>query len=158
LPSEQEQEESAQDTNDQHHELDEDDEERAFNEEEIQNLRDIFDLFDKDQVGKIQPKDLESILTSLKRDVDGAREFLSDVQQDEEGAITFDEFLKLMIKVENRIDKKDQDEGEGSSRHEGASDGAKDGAKRTALIDFLVLLEDYREKCESEGKYAEARK
>lgn len=157
MPSDQEQEESAQETNDQNNEIDEDDEERAFNEEEIQNLRDIFDLFDKDQVGKIQPKDLESILTSLKRDVDGAKEFLSDVQQDEEGAITFDEFLKLMIKVENRIDKK-EDEDEGSSRREGASEVAKDGAKRTALIDFLVLLEDYRQKCETEGKYAEARK
>ena len=37
----------------------------GFSEEEIQNLKDIFDLFDKDKSGKIEMKDLEAIMTSL---------------------------------------------------------------------------------------------
>lgn len=69
-----------------------------------------------------------------------------------------------MDKVENRMDKKDDEES--SKQKESVydkspgqeSDGTKDGAKRTALLDFLILLEDYRAKWESEGKYAEARK
>ena len=36
-----------------------------FSEEEIQNLREIFDLFDKDHKGEIDMKDLEAIMQSL---------------------------------------------------------------------------------------------
>ena len=37
----------------------------GFTEDEIQNLRDIFDLFDKERTGRIDVKDLEAIMTSL---------------------------------------------------------------------------------------------
>jgi Ca2+-binding EF-hand superfamily protein len=37
----------------------------SFTEDEIKNLKDIFDLFDKDKSGKIEMKDLEAIMTSL---------------------------------------------------------------------------------------------
>ena len=37
----------------------------GFTEDEIQNLRDIFDLFDKEKQGFIELKDLEAIMTSL---------------------------------------------------------------------------------------------
>ena len=36
-----------------------------FSEEEVQNLKEIFDLFDKQQVGTINIKDLEAIMQSL---------------------------------------------------------------------------------------------
>ena len=36
-----------------------------FTEEEVQNLKEIFDLFDKDQAGFIEVKDLETIMGSL---------------------------------------------------------------------------------------------
>lgn len=133
-------------------------EDKIFNEEEIQNLKDIFDLFDKDQSGKIESNDLENILTSLKRDPEEAKEMLSEIDPNHDGQITFEEFIKLMAKIENKIDKKDEDEEHSSTKQGDGSLSGQDGAKRTALIDFLVLLEDYRSKCESEGKYAEARK
>ncbi len=37
----------------------------GFTEDEIQNLKDIFDLFDKDRTGRIDVRDLEAIMTSL---------------------------------------------------------------------------------------------
>lgn len=36
-----------------------------FSEEEIQNLKEIFDLFDKEHKGEINMKDLEAIMQSL---------------------------------------------------------------------------------------------
>jgi Ca2+-binding EF-hand superfamily protein len=39
-----------------------------FTDEEIQNLKEIFDLFDKDHKGAIDIKDLEAIMQSLQRD------------------------------------------------------------------------------------------
>ena len=39
-----------------------------FSDEEIQNLREIFDLFDKQQEGAIQVSDLDAIMQSLQRD------------------------------------------------------------------------------------------
>ncbi len=48
----------------------------GFTEDEIQNLRDIFDLFDKDRTGKIDVRDLEAIMTSLQRDPNEARAML----------------------------------------------------------------------------------
>ncbi len=49
----------------------------VFNESDIQNLWDIFNLFDKEQAGAIGPNDLEAILTSLKRNPDEAQNMLS---------------------------------------------------------------------------------
>ena len=96
---------------------------------------------------------MENILTSLKRDPDEAKEMLDEIDPNHDGYITFDEFVKLMDKIENRMDKK-EGEGDGSSSKHRDSDQKnqenseinKDGTKRTALLDFLVLLEDYRAK------------
>ena len=48
----------------------------GFTEDELQNLRDIFDLFDKERSGRIEIKDLEAIMTSLQRDPVEARAML----------------------------------------------------------------------------------
>jgi|TARA_B110000305_G_scaffold206747_1_gene237793 Ca2+-binding EF-hand superfamily protein len=44
-----------------------------FSDEEVQNLREIFDLFDKERNGTIYIKDLEQIMVSLQRDPDEAK-------------------------------------------------------------------------------------
>ena len=36
-----------------------------FTDDEVQNLREIFDLFDKEKTGHIEAKDLETIMSSL---------------------------------------------------------------------------------------------
>lgn len=41
---------------------------QRFSEDEVQNLREIFDLFDKEKQGQIDAKDLETIMGSLQRD------------------------------------------------------------------------------------------
>lgn len=38
---------------------------QKFTEDEINNLKEIFDLFDREQQGKINVKDLETIMSSL---------------------------------------------------------------------------------------------
>ena len=45
--------------------LDQDPAPMQFTDEEIQNLKEIFDLFDKDRKGAIEIKDLEAIMQSL---------------------------------------------------------------------------------------------
>jgi len=124
-----------------------------FNDEEIQNLKDIFDLFDKDQSGKIQSNDLENILTSLKRDPEEAKQMLDEIDPNHDGEITFNEFISLMGKIENKIDKKGEGVEENESeKQDGAGDGDGDGPKKTTIqtdskvLDFLRLLEDYRAK------------
>ena len=47
-----------------------------FTDEEIQNLKEIFDLFDKDRKGSIEIKDLEAIMQSLQRDPNEAMSLL----------------------------------------------------------------------------------
>ena len=71
----------------------EENDEPVFNESDVQNLRDIFNLFDKESQGSIEASDLEAILTSLKRNPDEAREMLAAA---EGGRVSFDEFLDLM--------------------------------------------------------------
>ena len=74
-----------------------------FSDEEVQNLREIFDLFDKERNGTIYIKDLVQIMVSLQRDPDEAKQLLGqirDAQMNEEGQdferINFDDFLKMM--------------------------------------------------------------
>lgn len=67
-----------------------------FTEDEIQNLRDIFDLFDKDHSGRIEMRDLEAIMNSLQRDPSEAKEMLRSVDPNHDGTITFEEFLNMM--------------------------------------------------------------
>lgn len=68
----------------------------SFTEEEIQSLKDIFDLFDREKQGRIEMKDLDSIMTSLQRDPNEAKEMLNEIDPGNEGVITFEEFMLLM--------------------------------------------------------------
>ncbi len=87
-----------------------------FNDEEIQNLKDIFDLFDKDQSGRIEHNDLENIVTSLKRDPEEAKQMLKEIDPNHDGEITFQVFIKLMAKIENKMDKKEDPDDHGSDK------------------------------------------
>jgi Ca2+-binding EF-hand superfamily protein len=52
----------------------------------VQNLKEIFDLFDKEKNQTINVKDLETIMGSLQRDPAEVREFIDDLGQE----ISFD--------------------------------------------------------------------
>ena len=83
-----------------------------FSPEEIENLKEIFFLFDKGQVGQIKLSDLEATMQSLQRDPEEAKTLLSQIRQNEGmdeniENITFDEFIKLMEHVEKKLAKDD---------------------------------------------------
>jgi len=137
---------------------------QKFTEDEINNLKEIFDLFDREQQGKINVKDLETIMSSLQRDPTEIREFIENVDPNSAGFISFDEFINLMQQVENRIVKSG---GAGAGEVVTNDQQLQQAVSRGGLIniqadskvlDFLRLLEEYRRKCEEQGNYAEARK
>lgn len=78
----------------------------VFNENDVQNLKDIFQLFDKEERGRISGEDLEAVLNSLKRDPEEARAILGEVG--EEG-VSFEQFLDLMQKIEQQIERKEEE-------------------------------------------------
>ena len=116
----------------------------TFTDEEIANLREIFDLFDKERIGSIDVKDLETIMGSLQRDPEEMREFIENIDPNSQGRISFEEFLALMQQVENKIAK--------SGRQNQLQQFSNRGNMRVAaddkVVDFLRLLEEYRKKCE----------
>ena len=48
-----------------------------FSAEEIENLKEIFFLFDKEKIGQIKLTDLEAIMQSLQRDHEEAKTLLT---------------------------------------------------------------------------------
>ena len=67
-----------------------------FTDDEIQNLRSIFEMFDPNKTGAIEVKDLETIMGSLQRDANEVREFVDKLDPNSNGRISFEEFLDLM--------------------------------------------------------------
>mgnify|MGYP000931649859 CR=1 FL=1 len=57
---------------------------KLFADNDVENLKEIFNLFDKESNGKIDFKDVETILTQLKRDLDQARVILKQMKQEGE--------------------------------------------------------------------------
>jgi len=74
-----------------------------FTEDEIANLRSIFEMFDPQRTGSIEVKDLETIMSSLQRDANEVREFVDRLDPNSNGRISFEEFLHLMQQIENKI-------------------------------------------------------
>ena len=84
----------------------------SFSPEEIENLKEIFFLFDKEKQGAIKLSDLEAIMQSLQRDPEEAKQLLSQIRlsqgiDENSENILFDEFIKLMEHVENKLAKDD---------------------------------------------------
>ena len=83
-----------------------------YSQEEIENFRTIFIMFDPEKTGFVQITDLETILNSLGRDPEEAKELVGGLEL-EDNRLSFEEFLKIMKALENRLTvKDDQDEDE----------------------------------------------
>ena len=67
-----------------------------FTEDEIQNLREIFELFDKEKTNQISINDLETIMGSLQRDPEEVKELIERIDPNNNGLISFNEFINLM--------------------------------------------------------------
>jgi Ca2+-binding EF-hand superfamily protein len=76
-----------------------------YSEEEIENFRCIFEMFDKDKTSFIDVSSLQTILRSLGRDPNEAIELLKELELNDEngGRIDFTEFLKIMKSLENKL-------------------------------------------------------
>lgn len=128
-----------------------------FTDDEIQNLRSIFEMFDPNRTGAIEVKDLETIMGSLQRDANEVREFVDKLDPNSNGRISFEEFLDLMQQIENKIVK---DSGEPNAdgpqimmhhdqmARDVSSRGMINVTADSKVLDFLRLLEEYRRKCE----------
>ncbi len=67
----------------------------------MQNLLDIFQLFDKEQQDQISVKDLETIMASLQRDPNEVSDLLAKFSETD--TISFKQFLDIMQHIENKI-------------------------------------------------------
>lgn len=74
-----------------------------YSEEEIDNFKCIFDMFDKEKTGFIDVADLQTIMRSLGRDPHEAVELLNGLELSQENRLSFQEFLKIMKTLENRL-------------------------------------------------------
>ncbi|OMJ74556.1 hypothetical protein SteCoe_26487 [Stentor coeruleus] len=117
-----------------------------FPPEEIENFKKLFDIFDKDSSGAIDVSDMEQVMEQLGKDPARARSLLDEIDPNHDGKIGFDEYLKMLLKIEKELE---------GSAHEASQDAIQAENK---VLDFLQLLEEYRLKCESEGNYNEAKK
>lgn len=84
-----------------------------YSQQEIENFRAIFDMFDRDKSGFVDINDLQTIMKSLGREPQEALELVEGMDLDSDGRLSFEEFLRIMKNLENRLvaDKQDdQDE------------------------------------------------
>mmetsp|Transcript_53216 Transcript_53216/g.61002 ORF Transcript_53216/g.61002 Transcript_53216/m.61002 type:complete len:168 (+) Transcript_53216:64-567(+) len=70
----------------------------GLTEDEIEEIKEAFDLFDTDNSGTIDPKELKAAMQSLGFEAKNQTiyQMISDLDRDGSGAIDFDEFLDMM--------------------------------------------------------------
>eukprot|EP01029_Cantina_marsupialis_P028283 TRINITY_DN775963_c0_g1_i1.p1 TRINITY_DN775963_c0_g1~~TRINITY_DN775963_c0_g1_i1.p1 ORF type:complete len:161 (+),score=54.48 TRINITY_DN775963_c0_g1_i1:87-569(+) len=78
--------------------------------EEIEEIREAFNLFDTDGSGSIDPKELKAAMQSLGFEAKNATiyQMIGDIDKDGSGNIDFDEFLDMMTaKMSDKDSKED---------------------------------------------------
>jgi centrin-1 len=70
----------------------------GLTEDEIEEIKEAFDLFDTDGSGQIDPKELKAAMQSLGFEAKNQTIFqmISDLDKNKSGTIEFDEFLDMM--------------------------------------------------------------
>eukprot|EP01115_Flamella_aegyptia_P013471 TRINITY_DN71_c0_g1_i1.p1 TRINITY_DN71_c0_g1~~TRINITY_DN71_c0_g1_i1.p1 ORF type:complete len:154 (+),score=38.62 TRINITY_DN71_c0_g1_i1:49-510(+) len=82
----------------------------GLSQEHLDELKDAFSLFDKDGDGKITTKELGIVMRSLGQKPTDAKlnEMIAAVDEDRNGTIEFEEFLKMMVKKMNTAETEDE--------------------------------------------------
>ena len=72
----------------------------GLTDDEVEELRQAFDLFDTDGSGTIDPKELRAAMQSLGFETKNQTiyQMIQDIDKDGDGDIDFDEFLDLMTR------------------------------------------------------------
>lgn len=70
----------------------------GMTEDDIEEIKEAFDLFDSDGSGTVEPRELKSAMISLGFEAKNATLFhvITEIDKDGSGAIDFEEFLKMM--------------------------------------------------------------
>lgn len=81
-----------------------------LSEEQIQEFKEAFSLFDKDGDGTISTKELGTVMRALGQNPTEAeiQDMIKDVDKDNSGSIEFKEFLELMQKKMTDTDTEDE--------------------------------------------------
>jgi len=111
-----------------------------YSNDELNLLKNLFDTVDPERSGRIHINQLPVILARLGKNEDevvNITEAASKIADENEGQITFDDFIRTLENLE--------------SIEEIPFEGPD-----PKVIEFLRILEDYRTKCEEEGNYLEA--
>ena len=90
----------------------------GLTDDEVEELRQAFDLFDTDGSGTIDPKELRAAMQSLGFETKNQTiyQMIQDIDKDGDGDIDFDEFLDLMTRWGD-IGKRRKDEEKWSDYH-----------------------------------------
>ena len=74
----------------------------GLTDDEVEELRQAFDLFDTDGSGTIDPKELRVAMQSLGFETKNQTiyQMIQDIDKDGDGDVDFDEFLDLMTRWE----------------------------------------------------------
>merc|ERR1711971_193946 len=80
----------------------------GLGEEQVMEIKDAFDLFDKDRSGEITVGEMLEAMRSLGYDVDGgeAAEHVKNLDRDGSGALEFNEFYELLTLDSQRTPQK----------------------------------------------------
>ena len=81
-----------------------------LDEEQVEELREAFNLFDTDGSGTIDAKELKAAMRALGFQVKKAdvRKMIAEVDKDDSGAIDFDEFVEMMTGKMSERDSKEE--------------------------------------------------
>ena len=104
-----------------------------YSQDEIENFRMIFIMFDPEKTGFVRLKDLETILKSLGRDPDEATDLVVDMHLADD-RMSFMEFLKIMKALESRLTAKDENKEEEEEELEPIEGTLEDRNKFGALL------------------------
>lgn len=74
-----------------------------YSEDEINNLKQLFDIFDKDQTGTIELSDMEQVMTNLGKDPTEAESILKEIDPENDNRVSFDQFLRMLAEMEKRL-------------------------------------------------------
>jgi len=105
-----------------------------YSQEEIENFRCIFDMFDKDKTGFVEIENLVTIMKSLGRQPDEAHELVQGLELGSDGRLSFEEFLKIMKSLENRLVAGKQEDQDGLGELEPVEGTLEDRNKFGALL------------------------
>ena len=85
-------------------------EEEYITDEQRKDLQDVFDQFDKDKYGKISSRELETAMQSMGQNptVEEIQEMMKEVDLDQDGKISFEEFMHLMTNNTKETETEDE--------------------------------------------------